>query len=77
MEQIYVGGRYITGGTNPDEAKAVIEQARQMIDQFPNLSIGIVTTNGDQRELVLEEFEKLSADNRDVASYREIGRAHV
>ena len=70
VEQIYVGGRYITGGTNPDEAKAVIEQARQMIDQFPNLSIGIVTTNGDQRELVLEEFEKLSADNRDVASYR-------
>jgi hypothetical protein len=70
VENIYVGGRYLGGGTNPDESQAIVDRARQLIERDPSRSMGLVTTNTDQRELVLEVFEKLASSNRKVADFR-------
>jgi very-short-patch-repair endonuclease len=70
IEHVYVGGRYQIGGTNPDEAKAVVERARESIERFPDRSIGIATTNLHQRELIIEELERLTDANKRVAEYR-------
>lgn len=70
LEHVYVGGQYLGGGTNSEEARVIVERARELIERDPNLSIGLVTTNTQQRELVLEELEKLAHENRSVADYR-------
>jgi len=70
IEHVYVGGRYQIGGTNPDEARAVVERARKSIEQFPDRSIGIATTNLHQRELIIEELERLTDADKRVAEYR-------
>ena len=66
----YVGGRYVGGGTNPDEVRAIVEQARKLIERSPELSIGLVTTNVSQRELVSEELDRLASNDKLVADYR-------
>jgi very-short-patch-repair endonuclease len=71
IEYEYVGGRYYGGGGNPEEAKAIVRHAQRIMELYPNLSIGIVTTNVEQRELVLEELEQVASSNRSVAEYRE------
>jgi very-short-patch-repair endonuclease len=70
IEHVYVGGQYLGGGTNIEEARVIVDRARELIERNPDLSIGLVTTNTYQRELVLEELEKLAHENRKVADYR-------
>ena len=67
VEHTYVGGKYVGEGINPEEAKAVIERARRSIEQFPDRSLGIATTNLKQRELIIEELERLTATDKSVA----------
>ena len=70
IQHTYVGGTYLIGGTNPEEARAVVDRARQSIAEFPERSIGIATTNLNQRELIVEELERLTATDGSVAEYR-------
>src|SRR5262249_38696218 len=54
---------------NPEEARAVVERARRSMVECPDRSLGIATTNLSQRELILEELEKLAATDQLVAEY--------
>lgn len=50
-------------GTNAIEARAIVDAALEFMRTEPNRSLGIVTLNQKQRDLILEEFEQ--ALNRD------------
>jgi transcription elongation GreA/GreB family factor len=63
-----VKGRY-KAGTNPIEAKAIIEAVVEFMQTDPDRSLGVVTLNQKQRELIMEEFEYTIAGNRAVQSY--------
>jgi very-short-patch-repair endonuclease len=67
VEYKFVKGRY-KGGTNAIEAKAVVEAALGFMRTIPNRSLGVVTLNQKQKDLISEEFEY--ALNRDAAAQR-------
>jgi very-short-patch-repair endonuclease len=67
VEYKFVRGRY-KGGTNAIEAKAVVEAALGFMRTTPNRSLGVVTLNQKQRDLISEEFEY--ALNRHAAAQR-------
>lgn len=69
IELDYVGGKYLGGGVNPDEVRAIVEHARKLIERSPELSIGLVTTNVSQRDAVTEELDRLAGSNKSVADY--------
>lgn len=62
VEYKYVDGLY-KSGTNAIEARAVVDAALQFMKEDTDRSLGIVTLNQKQRELIFEEFE--DALNRD------------
>jgi very-short-patch-repair endonuclease len=62
VELRMVDGLY-KAGTNPVEARAVVDAALEFMRTDPDRSLGIVTLNQKQRDLISEEFE--SALNRD------------
>jgi very-short-patch-repair endonuclease len=71
IEHVYVGGKYVTGdGINPQEARAVVERARRSMEQFPDRSLGIATTNLRQRQLIIEELERVAATDKGISAYR-------
>jgi hypothetical protein len=58
--------------TNPIEAKAVIDAALEFMLTDPDRSLGIVTLNQKQRDLISEEFEYAVANTlAKFASYDE------
>src|SRR5215471_7750141 len=63
-----VKGRYMSG-TNPIEAKAIIAAIVEFMQTDPGRSLGVVTLNQKQRDLIMEEFEYTIAGNRAVQSY--------
>lgn len=63
-----VKGRY-KAGTNPIEAKAVVEAVIDFMQNDPERSLGVVTLNQKQRDLITEEFEYAIANNRAVQRY--------
>ncbi|MEY9441694.1 DUF4011 domain-containing protein [Bradyrhizobium elkanii] len=63
-----VKGRY-KAGTNPVEAKAMIESIIEFMQTDPGRSLGVVTLNQKQRDLIIEEFEYAIANNRSVQKY--------
>jgi transcription elongation GreA/GreB family factor/very-short-patch-repair endonuclease len=65
-----VGGRY-KAGTNPSEAKAMVEAALEFMRTDPNRSLGIVTLNQKQMELIREEFEYVIGSNKHALDYIE------
>jgi very-short-patch-repair endonuclease len=65
VEYRFVSGCY-KSGTNAIEAKAVVEAALAFMRNSPKLSLGVVTLNQKQRDLIGEEFEY--ALNRDAAA---------
>ncbi len=70
VEYHFVEGRY-KGGTNPVEAQALIEAAVEFMRMDPDRSLGIVTLNQKQRDLILEEFEFATARHAHVQRYIE------
>tara|TARA_R110000868_G_scaffold149620_3_gene372119 strand:+ start:135 stop:1994 length:1860 start_codon:yes stop_codon:yes gene_type:complete len=62
---VSVDGLY-KSGTNGLEAKAMIDAALRFIRTTPNRSLGLVTLNQKQRDLLLEEWDR--AVNRDAAA---------
>ncbi len=49
-----VEGRY-RSGVNPDEAQAIVEAAIRFMRTYPDRSLGIVTLNQKQRDLLIDE----------------------
>ena len=62
---VEVGGRY-RAGMNSDEAAAMIDAALRFMRSSPHRSLGLVTLNQKQRDLLLEEWER--ALSRDIAA---------
>ncbi|MEM9216048.1 MAG: AAA domain-containing protein [Cyanobacteria bacterium P01_F01_bin.150] len=72
--QFAVDYRYITegsysSGSNSPEAKTVAEAAAAFMRQSPHLSLGIVTLNQKQQQLLLDEMDTLFAENPDLDAY--------
>jgi very-short-patch-repair endonuclease len=68
VEYHHVNGRY-KAGTNPIEAQALIDAAVEFMRRDPDRSLGIVTLNQKQRDLILEEFEFAIAKHRHIQKY--------
>lgn len=68
VEYRRIVGRY-KAGTNPIEAKAVVDAIIEFMRVDPDRSLGVVTLNQKQRDLITEEFEYTIANNRSVQKY--------
>ncbi len=73
VEYRKIEGRY-KAGTNPIEAKALIDAALEFMRIDPDRSLGIVTLNQKQRDLISEEFEYAVANDKRVQKYIEAWR---
>lgn len=56
-------------GTNPIEARTVVDAALEFMRVDPYRSLGIVTLNQKQRDLIIEEFEQALNRSPDAAAY--------
>jgi hypothetical protein len=63
-----VRGNY-KSGVNPDEAKAMIDAALRFMRQYPERSLGLVTLNQKQRDLLLEEWAHRVEKDDTAAAY--------
>jgi len=63
-----VQGRY-KAGTNPIEAKTIVDAIFEFMRDDPDRSLGVVTLNQKQRDLISEEFEYAIANNRAAQKY--------
>lgn len=63
-----VNGIY-KAGTNANEARTMVDAALEFMRTDPDRSLGIVTLNQKQRDLITEEFEYALSRNRDAQSY--------
>lgn len=70
VRYINVEGAY-RSGTNPEEAKAMVQAAVDFMKSSPERSLGVVTLNQKQRDLLFEEMEYAIAHNRGAARYIE------
>lgn len=70
----FVGGEYDRGKTrtNAEEAMAVVEYVENLISRNNDVSIGVVTFNTQQRDLILDLLE--GSDNNDVR--KSLDRVH-
>ncbi|MGD0421085.1 MAG: DUF4011 domain-containing protein [Xanthobacteraceae bacterium] len=68
VEYKNVKGLY-KAGTNPIEARAIIDAIVEFMQTDPDRSLGVVTLNHKQRDLIIEEFERAAANNRLVQKY--------
>ncbi len=68
-----VDGRY-KAGTNPIEAKAMVEAALAFMRTDPGRSLGIVTLNQKQRDLISEEFDCALQNDQHAIRYIESWR---
>jgi very-short-patch-repair endonuclease len=71
VEFRHLAGRY-KAGTNPIEAKAMVEAAFEFMRTDPDRSLGIVTLNQKQRDLISEEFEYALGNNQQALKYIEL-----
>jgi transcription elongation GreA/GreB family factor/very-short-patch-repair endonuclease len=70
VEYRKVHGHY-KAGTNPTEAKVVVEAIIDFMRTDPDRSLGVVTLNQKQRDLIKEEFDHAITNNRGVQKYIE------
>lgn len=67
----YVTGAVYEASINQREAEAVIEEAFRLMRTYPERSLGIVTMNSKQTELIQNEFERLTLEAPEVRRYIE------
>lgn len=65
---IEVAGTY-SGRTNKTEASAVVKAVLAHMQKTPDLSLGVCTMNLDQKERILEEFERERERHRHVQDF--------
>ena len=70
VELIEVPGAY-KGRRNEIEARAIVQAAVHHMVHRPELSLGICTMNSDQKDLILEEFERERDRNAKVQAFVE------
>ncbi|MDR7037977.1 very-short-patch-repair endonuclease/septal ring factor EnvC (AmiA/AmiB activator) [Methylobacterium sp. BE186] len=74
IDFVRLPGRY-ESGRNPMEAQAVAEESilfmRQHADEASPPSLGVVSVNSDQRELIEEELRRLASEDELVLRYQE------
>lgn len=74
VDLVRLPGRY-ESGRNPMEAQAVAEESilfmRQHADEPSPPSVGVVSVNSDQRELIEEELRRLASEDELVLRYQE------
>lgn len=68
VEYRNVQGRY-KAGTNPVEAKAVVDAIIAFMQTDPERSLGVVTLNQKQRDLIKEEFDHVLTGDRAAQKY--------
>ncbi|MHC2722196.1 very-short-patch-repair endonuclease [Bradyrhizobium diazoefficiens] len=67
-----VDGAYEVGqGRNPAEARAIVEEAAQLMRTRADRSIGIVAMNQAQRDLIETLMDERATTDQDVQAYRE------
>ena len=76
VTHVAVDGFY-KSSVNVEEAKEVVRQARQCMAECPDMSIGIVTMNVHQKDLIREEFERLMEEDRTVGDYVQNWSEHL
>lgn len=67
---VSVGGRY-KAGVNGDEAAAMVRAALRFMRDHPDRSLGLVTLNQKQRDLLLEEWDRALSKDAVAAAYVE------
>ncbi len=70
VELVEVQGIY-KGKRNEIEARAIVKAALHHMTHRPELSLGICTMNSDQKDLILEEFERERDRSRNVRAFIE------
>uniref|UniRef100_B8HN08 RAP domain-containing protein n=1 Tax=Cyanothece sp. (strain PCC 7425 / ATCC 29141) TaxID=395961 RepID=B8HN08_CYAP4 len=70
VEYRYVEEGAYRSGANIPEAMSVAKAAAEFMKLHPNLSLGIVTLNQKQQELLLDEMDRLFALHPDLEQYR-------
>ncbi len=71
VKHIHVADGLYKSQINPREAEVVIEQVSNLMRLRPKRSIGVVTLNQPQRDLLKAEFDRLFANNADLEAYRQ------
>lgn len=67
---VSVGGRY-KAGVNGDEAAAMIQATLRFMREHPDRSLGLVTLNQKQKDLLLEEWDRALSKDTVAAAYVE------
>lgn len=70
------GGRY-SGSVNVKEVQYVAEEALKFMRQHPDRSLGIVTMNRPQRDLLQIEMDRIVAENPEADEYCRIWGDHI
>lgn len=68
VELVQTNGVY-RARTNEIEARAVVAEVVRFMEEHPNLSLGVCRMNSDQKDLMLEEFERERDRNPKVQEY--------
>lgn len=64
---IWEGGSRGAARVNRGEAEAVCVEVRRLLGEDPDRSIGVVTFNTQQRDLILDRLEQLAEDDRSLS----------
>lgn len=70
VSYVKVDGLYSTG-TNPEEAKIMVDAIVDFMKKHPNKSLGVVLLNQKQRDLLTEEMNYALENNSDARKYKE------
>ena len=70
VQLVQVEGNY-RGRMNIPEVQVVAKAAVDFMRKFPGRSLGIATLNQSQRDLLLDEMDRIFARDEEVAAYRE------
>ncbi|MDA8575489.1 DUF4011 domain-containing protein [Candidatus Marinamargulisbacteria bacterium] len=70
VSYVKVDGLYSTG-TNPEEAKAMVDAIVDFMKKHPDKSLGVVLLNQKQRDLLTEEMNYALENNSDARKYKE------
>lgn len=75
LRHVEVEGTY-KAGTNPTEARAVVEAVVDFMKAFPHKSLGVVALNVRQRDLIYELFDVERMKSNEIQAYEEYWQDH-
>jgi very-short-patch-repair endonuclease len=70
LRYIHVADGCYQASLNPKEAKSVVQCVQGLVRENPNRSIGVVTINQPQRDLLADEFDRLCALDESMEAFR-------